>query len=98
MLNVKGLQKLQEELSKSLCPLDSLPTKKSPREKYQHITTFYDGQSYRVNACSDSILGDLQLTIKIPEGNFFMKITEMDLKHSTLKLIYSTTYHNIKGT
>ena len=42
-----------------------------PGERYQYITTFYSGQSYRVSACSDSILGDLQLTIRNTKRQLF---------------------------
>ena len=33
-------------------------------ERYQYITTFYEGQNYRIYGCSDSALGDIQLTIR----------------------------------
>ena len=36
----------------------------SPEEKYQFVATFYSGQNYRIFACSDSLLGNLQLTIR----------------------------------
>ena len=36
----------------------------SPEEKYQFVATFYSGQNYRIFACSDSLIGNLQLTIR----------------------------------
>ena len=42
----------------------SSKTELSPEEKYQFIATFYSGQNYRILACTDSLLGNLQLTIR----------------------------------
>ena len=69
----KGFAKsCKKELSKSFMPTGQSANKEiAPGEKYQYITTFYDGQSYRVNACSDSILGDLQLTIRNTRRQLF---------------------------
>ncbi len=36
----------------------------SPGDRYQFISTFYEGQSYRIVACADSSLGNLQFTIR----------------------------------
>jgi hypothetical protein len=38
--------------------------KLSPGDRYQFISTFYEGQSYRVVTCSDTLLGDIQFTIR----------------------------------
>ena len=40
-------------------------------KKYQFVATFYSGQNYRIFACSDSSLGDLQLTIRNTRRQLF---------------------------
>ncbi len=42
-----------------------------PGKKYQFVATFYSGQNYRIFACSDSSLGDLQLTIRNTRRQLF---------------------------
>ena len=42
-----------------------------PGKKYQFVATFYSGQNYRIFACSDSSLGDLQLTIRNTQRQLF---------------------------
>ena len=42
-----------------------------PGKKYQFLATFYSGQNYRIFACSDSSLGDLQLTIRNTRRQLF---------------------------
>jgi len=46
-------------------------TELDPGRKYQFIATFYSGQNYRIFACSDSSLGDLQLTIRNTRRQLF---------------------------
>lgn len=36
----------------------------SPGDRYQFISTFYKGQSYRVVTCADETLGNIQFTIR----------------------------------
>lgn len=69
----KGFAKsCKKELSKTFMPTGQSANKELlPGERYQYITTFYSGQSYRVSACSDSILGDLQLTIRNTRRQLF---------------------------
>lgn len=69
----KGFAKsCKKELIKTFMPTGQSANKELlPGERYQYITTFYSGQSYRVNACSDSILGNLQLTIRNTRRQLF---------------------------
>ena len=62
-------------------------------EKYQFVATFYSGQNYRIFACSDSLLGNLQLTIRNTRRQLLYdndgdSSTQFDFKvSSTQKLI-----------
>jgi hypothetical protein len=38
--------------------------KLSPGDRYQFISTFYEGQSYRIATCADTSLGNIQFTIR----------------------------------
>ena len=38
--------------------------KLSPGDRYQFISTFYEGQNYRIVTCADTSLGDIQFTIR----------------------------------
>jgi hypothetical protein len=49
----------------------SSSTELLPGKKYQFVATFYSGQNYRIFACSDSSLGDLQLTIRNTRRQLF---------------------------
>ena len=46
-------------------------TELAPGKKYQFVATFYSGQNYRIFACSDTSLGDLQLTIRNTRRQLF---------------------------
>ena len=62
----KGIAKeCKKNLGNGYMPTgQSSNTRLSPEEKYQFVATFYSGQNYRIFACSDSLLGNLQLTIR----------------------------------
>jgi hypothetical protein len=38
--------------------------KLSPGDRYQFISTFYEGQNYRIVTCADTSLGDIRFTIR----------------------------------
>ena len=67
----------------------------SPGKKFQFIATFYEGQNYRISSCSDSLLGNLQLTVRNLNRQLFYDnhrngSTTYDFKVSnTQKLIIS---------
>jgi len=46
-------------------------TELTPGNKYQFVATFYSDQNYRISACSDTSLGDLQLTIRNTRRQLF---------------------------
>ena len=39
-------------------------SKLSSEKKFQFVAIFYEGQNYRISSCSDTLLGDLQLTVR----------------------------------
>ena len=62
----KGFAKdCKKDLKQSYMPTGQSTNKElAAGERYQYITTFYEGQNYRIYGCSDSALGDIQLTIR----------------------------------
>jgi len=62
----KGFAKdCKKDLKQSYMPTgQSINKELAAGERYQYITTFYEGQNYRIYGCSDSALGDIQLTIR----------------------------------
>jgi hypothetical protein len=69
----KGIAKeCKKNLGNGYMPTgQSSNTELAPGEKYQFVATFYSGQNYRIFACSDSSLGDLQLTIRNTRRQLF---------------------------
>ena len=69
----KGIaKKCKKNLGDGYMPTgQSSNTELVPGKKYQFVATFYSGQNYRIFACSDSSLGDLQLTIRNTRRQLF---------------------------
>ena len=69
----KGIAKeCKKNLGDGFMPTgQSSNTELVPGKKYQFVATFYSGQNYRIFACSDSSLGDLQLTIRNTRRQLF---------------------------
>ncbi|MBH19561.1 MAG: hypothetical protein CL851_03955 [Crocinitomicaceae bacterium] len=69
----KGIAKAcKKNLGSGYMPTgQSSNTELVPGAKYQFVATFYSGQNYRIFACSDSLLGDLQLTIRNTRRQLF---------------------------
>ena len=67
----------------------------SAGKKFQFVAIFYEGQNYRISSCSDTLLGDLQLTVRNLNRQLFYDnhgngSTSYDFKVSnTQKLIIS---------
>ena len=68
----KGFTKsCKKELSKTFMPTGQSANKELLPGEGINTLPLYSGQSYRVSACSDSILGDLQLTIRNTKRQLF---------------------------
>ena len=71
-------------------------------ERYQYITTFYEGQNYRIYGCSDSALGDIQLTIRNSSNNNTIDTTVcnqfvyLGVPYTTSGLV-THTFSNLEG-
>ena len=67
----------------------------SPGDRYQFISTFYKGQSYRIVTCADETLGNIQFTIRNAKRQLYFdnhgeEISSFDFKvASTQQLIIS---------
>ena len=60
--------------------------KLSPGDRYQFISTFYEGQSYRIATCADTSLGNIQFTIRNSKRHLYYDNNGNDIRSFDFKV------------